>query len=419
MNFLSILHITDLHFGLIYDHDIGADIKDNNVSDKFKQQFSSRWVKFFQDALQQNWINRGKSIDYICFTGDLIQAGKMTKDERIDLLEEGILFLRQLCDSIGLGIDKLILSPGNHDADRNNESNEFEDLLFVCNKYGINNISTNTVLEINVSNGIKILSSNSCIGATEKIFEYDKDYFQKQLDLVSFKEGSGCMEVDSKYTYQKDLDIPAIGDDQNTSICNIVSKSDVKDACILLMHHNPIPTNCIEIRPYANLIDGGRLLNSLLDTGKKVFILHGHTHFESFLTSYLPSSQGNNYVSIIGSAALNGSPSSKASILEFVFSDDERHIKTDISEIYRNGASFKIKNMFSICNMQDNIDLDLQWNSLIKNKSYRFEKVKELLLYNGDDDDLAQKILFMSPKMIKIGRNNSSDYKEWTYTRDL
>lgn len=415
MKFINILHITDLHFGINSDYDKASDQKDSALSLDFSERFSNDWVDVFQESIMVNWINQGRKIDYICFTGDLLQAGKITSEERIKRMDEGFLFLVNLCTKIGLEKSQILIVPGNHDVERQSGGlglKTFEDL---CTKYGIKNFATENILEVKASDGIKILGVNSCIGATEKIKEFNKDYFLKQIESSSINDIIKGIKEGSDYEYQKDLDIPAIGDGQHNEIIKKISSTNIIDCCILLMHHNPIPTNCIEIRPYANLIDGGRFLNDLLKTNKKVFILHGHTHFDSCITSHLPQVEKNNFVSVIGGAALNAK--GKASILEFIFSDDDIHLKTNVHQLSRDGASFKVAPIYEISNILEALSYYISYGNLKTYKKYSFEDIKKALKYDDSDEDLISSIMFLCPHVITITQNGNSDYKKWKFTR--
>ena len=414
MEYFNILHITDLHFGSEYNYENVADIKDKSLSDKMKNNFSDHWQSAFFDSICR-WQEQNENIEYIAFTGDLAQSGNITQEERYKRIELGLLFLIQLCHKLMLDLDRLIIAPGNHDLDRKNTTDQFQDLKSLCKKHNINNCSTDGVCCIKVINDIKIFSINSCLGATEKVESFDARYYSQHLEALRNQEDLTFENIkDNKFLFQKDLDIPAIGDEQSRDLCNQINSIKDSDSCILLMHHNPMPTASIEIRPYANVIDGGRLLKQLLETGKKVFILHGHIHFESSLISFLPDSNNNNYVATLGGAALNGSEGGKATILKFLFLD-QCHLKTDVYEVKRDSSIFNVRSKYQLYNQSDKYDLDITWNKIMPNKKYSFDLLKEKLGYSDDNEKLIRSIIFLTPHKIKIGYNNSLDYKDWSF----
>jgi len=414
MEYFNILHITDLHFGQEYSYENTSDIKDKTLSETIKNNFNDRWQSIFFDSISR-WQNQNEKIEFIAFTGDLAQSGNITQEERRKRIELGLVFLIELCKKLSLSLDRLIISPGNHDLDRNNKLDQFQDLKELCKKHNINNYSTDNIFSVEVKPNIKIFSINSCLGATEKVESFDDQYYSKHLEELRDQKDKTFEDINrDEFIYQKDLDIPAIGDKQNRDLLDQISNIKLCDSCILLMHHNPLPTASIEIRPYSNVIDGGRLIKELLETGKKIFILHGHTHFESSITSFLPDSQDNNYIATIGGAALNGSDRGKASILKFLFLD-QMHLKTDIYEVRRDSSTFNIRPKFQIYNISDKLDLGIAWNKLTSSKKYSFISIKEELEYTGDDEKLIRSIIFLTPKNIKIGFNDSDDYKNWSF----
>lgn len=414
MEYFNLLHITDLHFGQDCNYNNASDIKDKALSETIKNNFNDRWENIFFDSIYR-WQEQNEKIEYIAFTGDLAQSGNISKEDRCKRIELGLIFLKKLCSRLSLSLDRLIVSPGNHDLDRNNPIDQFEDLKQLCITHDIKNCSTDKVLTIEIMPNIKIFSINSCLGATEKVDSFNAEYYSEHLKDLRDKKDLKFEDIkDDKFLYQKDLDIPAIGDNQSRALLDQISNIKESDSCILLMHHNPIPTASIEIRPYANVIDGGRLLKELLETGKKVFILHGHTHFESALTSFLPDSNNSNYVATIGGAALNGSDRGKASILKFLFSDNV-HLKTDIYEVKRDSSTFNIRPKFQLYNQADKYDLDIAWNKLIASKKYTLESLKSELGYHGSEEKLIRSIIFLTPNNMKIGYNNSDNYNNWSF----
>ena len=85
------LHISDLHLG------------DDDVSSSLMRK---KLLSFVQEL--------GHSIDYIFLTGDIKTAGPKFNGFTNDMAS----YLKDLCVTCGLDIDRLFIVPGNHDVNR-------------------------------------------------------------------------------------------------------------------------------------------------------------------------------------------------------------------------------------------------------------------------------------------------------------
>jgi predicted MPP superfamily phosphohydrolase len=423
MKTLSILHITDLHFGKKtspYGNTI--DEKDKETACCVEGIFKGEWINAFENKLIQWQREKELNIDLIAFTGDLCYGGDKLH------MEEGIQFLIRICNKLKLSLDKIIISPGNHDLDRNSPGKEFEILAELCNKYGIINFACyDKIINIKIKE-IPVISINSCMGATAKVNNIQVDYFKSHIlklkDDPDFKGKIIEACSNANLYFQTELDIPAIGDFQLDNALEAISGSN--DASIILMHHNPIPNANIEIRPYSNMLDNGVVLYKLLDTGRKIFILHGHTHFPSSITSFLPQfDDRNNFLCTIGCGCLNDTENSKAEIVECMFTNDNIHFKTIVHEVARNSSScFMTNNSYEIRNRDGELNIDIDWSLLARNRKHSFPEIKGIL--NEDfakknkgtlnDEEILMGLLNLS-KSFKIARNQSSDPNNWHFTR--
>lgn len=91
---ITILHLSDLH----YDHKRPLD------------------RQFVLDALLSDikaLRSTGRAFDLVIFTGDLVQAGA----ESASFSEAQSAFLEPALHAAGLGMDRLVIVPGNHDID--------------------------------------------------------------------------------------------------------------------------------------------------------------------------------------------------------------------------------------------------------------------------------------------------------------
>lgn len=91
------LHISDLHF---------------NNNDMSTCMLREELLKFL--------VNRGFHCDYVFCTGDIRTANAKTNH----FTDEAVTFLKALCTSVGISVDRLFIVPGNHDVDRGSEGRD-------------------------------------------------------------------------------------------------------------------------------------------------------------------------------------------------------------------------------------------------------------------------------------------------------
>lgn len=91
------LHISDLHFN---NHDMSTCM--------------------LREELLRFLVDRGFRCDYIFCTGDIRTANAKTND----FTDEAAAFLKALCISVGVSVDRLFIVPGNHDVDRDSQGRE-------------------------------------------------------------------------------------------------------------------------------------------------------------------------------------------------------------------------------------------------------------------------------------------------------
>lgn len=413
MKTLTILHITDIHFG-DRTSDSRAHFKDEQVKENIGSVFKNNsWIDSFKRKLVEWQKRETVSIDLIAFTGDLCYCGNATK------MEEGIFFLCQVCEILELPLDKLIIAPGNHDLDRKKAGHEFDDFIGLCNKYGIINFAVYDKIASTEVKEVSVIALNSCLGATATVKNINVDRFKRHI-LELEKDDNFNMHIqnlrdDESLYYQTDLDIPVIGDVQLTTLLEKVSQ--VKETCFLLMHHNPIPNTNIEIRPYSNLLDSGVLMHDLLDTGKKFFILHGHTHLQTCISSFLPDDESTNFISTISCGCLNGNNGGRAQIIASLFTDNNECLKTTIHQLTNAGATFKFSK-FEINNRDIIPNIRIKWSNLNHNQKYTFQEIKKCI-FNDEtkeltDDDILGELLNRKGA-FKILKNGSQEYLDWHF----
>ena len=102
--FLRILHLSDIHY-----------------SKKAKEKFEVLVKAPLFESLKRD--NEEHKINFICLTGDLIDKGTggfLTTEDAFANFDSD--FIQPLCSAVKIGKDNIILSPGNHDINRNLDS---------------------------------------------------------------------------------------------------------------------------------------------------------------------------------------------------------------------------------------------------------------------------------------------------------
>ena len=100
MSQLNILHLSDLHFRSAEDHDVQIVLSALNAS-------------------VEQFLNDDNSIDLVIFSGDLVQSGASA-----DLFDKAATsFITPVLVASGVGPDRFLICPGNHDIDRDEVRN--------------------------------------------------------------------------------------------------------------------------------------------------------------------------------------------------------------------------------------------------------------------------------------------------------
>jgi predicted MPP superfamily phosphohydrolase len=342
MKTLNVLHITDLHFG--YDGaDSDSDSKKSAVSEELLNELVVECPKqsFCED------INNGlikNPVDVIAFTGDLQYAPKGQ-----DKLNDGVEYLKKIGGLLGVKNKNIFIAPGNHDLDRSDSKKALNRLESLCQEAGFSycgwkNIETKSV------NDIPILIVNTCLGGTEHAYYGGTGpYWDKMTSFVKSIENSDDLpeELKSQLTA---LDIPAIGNTQIGEIKKALSKP-MGNFSIILGHHNLLPTHTTIIRPFASIIDSGRVVYLLLESNKRIFFLHGHTHQDSALFTRSPEDKKSGFIASIGCTGLHelsneGTPS--VTYIEFIFNNNGDFRFAKVSIFQWNKRDFKPVHIFPI-----------------------------------------------------------------------
>jgi len=306
---LGILHIADLHYGLS-EHSrldkakISVRLKKDIGPDDPKGIFLGRIPSLAQKH----------KVDMLAFTGDLGFG-----DDSM-AMEEGIEYLSTLGERLSILPEHVVISPGNHDLDRKNASGkEFALLMEKCTakKFTVSDRENPACIKIN---DIPVLSLNTCLGGTEHAFYDMPEVFWDKIreiltniDVLDETLLSEVPEVIKSQLKMAAMDIPAIGQRQCDHAEKCLSDMDGNFA-IIIGHHNPLPTHMIVVRPYAEVIDAGRLIFNLLSNERRIIFLHGHTHCDTALLTRAPGIPDSGLMACIGATGLHTIPGSTSSI---------------------------------------------------------------------------------------------------------
>lgn len=266
-NIIKFLHISDVHY-----------FKD------FQNVYEIKLLTPFLKSLEEE--NKKQSFDFVCLTGDLINKGNgdfNTSEEAFEAFNSN--FIDKICSTINLPKENIIMCPGNHDMDTNQdtERSELGSKAYLTDKEKINSF----MLEAVKNNDIDGFKRTIPYKTFEKKFYENADcnfsLFEtthiRKLDHLSI--GFTCINSAWRY-YKKDEDL-LIGEQQ---ILNSLKNNSGCDIQILLSHYPIDSISNIEKKDIENLI-----------TENYQFILFGHNHSEDSRLIQ-PSSGGTFFSSI-------------------------------------------------------------------------------------------------------------------------
>lgn len=406
MKTIRFLHISDLHRGGPWQNDVVGDHRDSAVSKDFAVTITSPMETDFIDAIK-HWQGFHGKIDAIVCTGDLGDKGNTKK------IEEGVSFIQLIQRELSISPDHVLICPGNHDADRKKSHDQvFLGFTSALSSYGFKDHLPDT--EPVVINGIPFIVVNTSLGASEKsvfIQKYkelingldsdEQSLFAEELKAVGMEYLDDC------------LDIPAVTNSQGDRVINAIMK-DEASFVVLVMHHNLIPCNSVEIRPYSSVIDAGKTLDRLMGTQKDVLILHGHVHFPT--ASIFCRPQEISFVSSVGSGLFNGTSGSSINIIEVFCSDEGDHVITVVYEFIKQINGLNFNKSFSLYHQSGKEDLAeiIKLFEVDPEKGIRFSDMKGKV--NCSERELLRVILSQS-NFFKVSRNKSNDVKDWIIHR--
>ncbi len=226
---ISIIHITDLHFGS--DYNTGVDNKaglkgiDNIAPDVF-ESFCNRIPECHAK--------------YLIISGDLT-----TKNE-----EEGFIEFKRKMKNVNLNSDRIYIVPGNHECDRSKSNEEGQFALFTSYTKQFKTIYSD---------------KNYIIDNDEKLFIYG-------FNSVNFKK-------------QDDKELFYIKNEEFSQLENLYKKLKVENddfddyIKIAVVHNNLLPHPNVEAKEYAEVLNIFLMKYKLVNLGFKL-VCSGHKHQE-------------------------------------------------------------------------------------------------------------------------------------------
>lgn len=369
MKKLNILHISDLHFKQDGSFDT---IKDINKKDQKSLEIISKTLKketTYKDSKDCFFVNvfglfGNEKFDLIACTGDL---GYQNLPGSI---EKGAHYIGKLADILEVSRENVIITPGNHDLDRDAENGkEFEKFTQICSskQFTFPKIMEPVLIE---KMGIPIIALNSCLGGTEHallslpqtFWDIVKKYITENVDLSNVLNDNIPEEL--KFQIQA-MDIPAIGKSQLKSMWDYLGNKQ-GNFSIILCHHNPMPAYYAQIRPYSSIIDSGPFIYGLWKQKKRAFILHGHTHCEGVLTTHEEDQKEHGFVTTIGSYGLFSSSSAAVTSIKILIDSDNNFLAGIITRHIKKGDIFQSMPEFYVLDRA---------NSIVQSK-YSLDKVE-------------------------------------------
>jgi hypothetical protein len=349
MKRLGILHISDLHFG--YAPELRA-TKKAAKKIPISQRLMNELIKDDPREIFLNSVSillQKREVDIIAFTGD---AGWTNNQSGLEL---GILYLSKLRKRLNVLPENVIISPGNHDLDRSaQEEDELNQLNHRCKAEQFTFAGREEPACVR-QKGIPVIAINTCLGGAEQAFYgLPKELIKfitksvKTLDKLTGKLYSKLPE--EMKSHLKSMDIPAVGQKQLNSI-DVCLGNSAGNCAIVLGHHNLLPTHRLIIRPFADIVDSGRLFFNLLGGGRRILFLHGHTHCDTAVIARAPDDLHSGFIACLGGNGLHSishNAVASASYIEVLTDDNSNFLTANVQRFQQNGVDFLRGHSFAI-----------------------------------------------------------------------
>lgn len=282
-DFLRILHITDLHFGV-----------DGPKIDQSSRPALPLWAEqaVRQDTKLRDWHRAARNSvaetsserpRFVVVTGDTVETGKPEE------FAKAAAFLKDLASALGLDPkERVLVVPGNHDvnwdASLERPGDRFVNFMrayqddFTIPRFNGERFEPTWVSLRGVTEGVEgdiaLLSSPTFSGVPDP-------NMTTETFLVRFDELVGRVAADMREALRRAiedgrtiLDIAAVGDVQRQLLDRPKKAGAVR---IAALHHHLLPDPQVEVTPFDAVIDAGQVLQRLVDSGFDL-VLSGHKH---------------------------------------------------------------------------------------------------------------------------------------------
>jgi 3',5'-cyclic AMP phosphodiesterase CpdA len=375
MKRLGILHLTDLHCGSPGSHVTMGDPKDPTVS-------PSTTVELIYQNAMDGFYSRcesllyGRRVDLIACTGDL---GHQYSN---DSLESGAAYTAKLADKLAVKPGNVIVCPGNHDLQRTALSgSEFARFAAVCAEHGFR-FSSSSMPVLTRTKGIAVVGLNTCLGGTEQaLHSTPKALWDRLRTAVAGVCTNDLVEAIPAALQEQlaAMDIAAVGHTQMERVEKFLLKPRARTV-VVFGHHSPLPTQVVDLSPYAQMVDAGVLLLRLIAQGRRVIFLHGHSHSDSALLAQNPDAADPGLLASIGGSGLHGLTTATVTYIQVLVDGEGDLLEAYVHPFRQNGSDYRCDAPYRIKapTAQGRIpDRDL--GKLERNTRYPFTKAAEML----------------------------------------
>ena len=405
MRISTILHLSDLHF------DPKNEISQtDNKNPKFPHYANYGSKSNFLTYLNQ--LSEKHPIKKIIFTGDLAVQGN-----DYHLMKLGCEYLEKIAKSLGLTNQDLLMIMGNHDCSRDakNISELGPEFIELCEEYKFM-YSPNLEQPLTLTHeNIDYIGINSCLGAHIK----DESSMNAMEILIERTKKNIFVNIDIQNRDEDSYDIPIIGSEQLNELKRELNKCE-NELIIIALHHNPLPSQSIEFRPYSQLIDRGGLLHELLHLDKKnILLLHGHTHSENHYELESTTIKSNpidlkTRLSCISNPGMKNLETSGVVIGYYFrnyFDNNNSYLKTEIYCIRQTQMGFSEDYYDTIINTTRRQSIDLNWTPIKINRPYSIKEISDKL--NEPENVILTEVLLKENIHFYIIKKREDDYQEW------
>ena len=207
------------------------------------------------------------------------------------------------------------------------------------------------------------------------------------------------------------MDIPAIGTNQLSTLKSNICDDCLGDFSIILIHHNPLPTNNQDLKPYASIIDAGPFLSYCMESLKHIIILHGHAHCESEMTVTKYDYKGNQkaWITALGNKKFYHA----ASIIDIWLTSNNEFITANITDIEYVASKYNSKHKSVLRSTERPKSLEWIQKSPFNGRKLKFGELAKAIGIDANEV-LATVLLQNENILFDINKHNSIDFNDWS-----